>query len=258
MAAAYVSQSLNIPCRVYVPSTTPQLTRTRLAALGAEVVVSGDVWDQANEAAMAFVESANKSAGSKNGDAVVMVHPFDHELIWEGNSSVITESIQQASEELGISFSNKDSAVVCAVGGGGLINGVMKGLMSISESNRPTVVGVETEGAASFAAAVNADKIVKIPAITSIAKSLGALAVSEGVLRLRLEYGKDRVVSALVSDRQAVKAVMTFADDNRMLVEPSCAASLAIVYEEGGLKRAVPGLNEEQKSHDQQTFHSLS
>jgi L-serine/L-threonine ammonia-lyase len=80
-----------------------------------------------------------------------------------------------------------------------------------------------------------------------IAKSLGALAVSQQVLNLRQKYGADAVKSCLVSDKEAVKAVVRFANENRMLVEPACGAALATVFGEHvqPLKRVVPGLHKE-------------
>ena len=67
-----------------------------------------------------------------------------------------------------------------------------------------------------------------LPAITSIATSLGALAVTAGTLTL-----KDSIMteSMVVTDREAVSAMRRFADEERVLVEPACGAALAGVYE---------------------------
>jgi L-serine/L-threonine ammonia-lyase len=86
------------------------------------------------------------------------------------------------------------------------------------------VIAVETEGAASFAAALAAGELVTLPAITSIATSLGARCVAQRVLDLSREHD---IISVVVSDAQAVQACVRFADAMQVLVEPACGASLA-------------------------------
>lgn len=121
----------------------------------------------------------------------------------------------------------KPGAIVLSVGGGGLLCGVQRGLERHGWQD-VRIIAVETEGAASFAAAQKAGKPVRLEAITSIATSLGALAVTHGTLTT-----KDSVVteSMVVSDKEAVRAMRKFADEERVLVEPACGAALAGVYE---------------------------
>ncbi|KAI8853263.1 tryptophan synthase beta subunit-like PLP-dependent enzyme [Chytridium lagenaria] len=221
MAAALASKNMGIPCRVFVPSTTSDLVKQRLKALGASVVVSGSVWNEANASAMEYVEQVNqeKSAGSAK-----LVHPFDDSILWEGHASLAREILQQIEAH----ENALPDAIICSVGGGGLLAGILTGLIHLPEADRPHLVGVETEGAASFAAALKegGEKPVKIAAITSIAKSL--------VLW--------KVRSSLVTDRHALNAVIRFADDERMLVEPACGAAVALGYDQGLLKSALPEL----------------
>ena len=71
------------------------------------------------------------------------------------------------------------AAVILSVGGGGLLLGVLQGLASVGWCDVP-VVAMETEGAASLNASIAAGRLVTIPAITSIAKTLGAKTVRGG------------------------------------------------------------------------------
>ena len=114
-----------------------------------------------------------------------------------------------------------------AVGGGGLLCGVLEGMHAVGWIDVP-VVAVETEGAASFQAAVRAGETVDIGAITSIATTLGARRVCERALAWTREHP---VTSWRVSDRAAVDACLRFADDHRIVVEPGCGAALAAVYD---------------------------
>ncbi|MBT8491502.1 MAG: pyridoxal-phosphate dependent enzyme, partial [Deltaproteobacteria bacterium] len=116
---------------------------------------------------------------------------------------------------------------VVAVGGGGLLGGVLDGLDRVGW-RKCRVLAVETEGASSFNRSLAAGRVVELDAITSVAKSLGARRVSDEVLARALARG---VESHVVSDPDAIAAVVRFADDSRQLVEPACGAALAAVYD---------------------------
>ncbi len=90
------------------------------------------------------------------------------------------------------------------------------------------VVAVETEGADSLARSVVAGRPVELTAITSIATSLGATRVYDQAFSWSQKHPLHNVV---VSDRAAVTACLKFIDDQRIVVEPACGASLAAVYD---------------------------
>ena len=230
-AATLVAKQLGLLITVFVPLTTTLDTCDSLRKHGATVIVSGTVWDEAHEEAIKFLNSLESGTG-------FLVHPFEGENTWLGHSSLVDEIIEQSG--------TIPDVIICSVGGGGLLCGILTGLLRIKDC-KTIVIGVETSGAASFAAAVESNMLVTIPEITSIAKSLGAKRVSQGCLRLRQEYGVDKVRSLVVSDLMAVNAVDKFYNDHGHLVEPACGASLAIAYSPKLLKSIVPELNSESK-----------
>jgi L-serine/L-threonine ammonia-lyase len=120
----------------------------------------------------------------------------------------------------------RPDAVVLSVGGGGLLCGVVEGLRRNGWSDVP-VIAVETEGAASFAQSAAAGCRIELPAITSIATSLGARKVCEQAFYWQQNH---LISSVVVSDQEAVAACTKFLVDHRIVVEPACGASLAIVY----------------------------
>ena len=226
-AATLVAKQMGLAITVFVPSTTTNDTCDSLRKHGATVVIAGNVWDEAHESALKFLDSLEMGTG-------FLVHPFEGENTWIGHSTLIDEVIEQ-SQKL-------PDVVICSVGGGGLLCGILTGLLRRPETPKTIVVAVETSGAASFAAAVAAGKLVTIDEISSIAKSLGAKRVSEGTLRLRDKYGTDLVRSLVVTDAMAVNAVDRYFKESGYLVEPACGATLAAVYYPDILKAIVPEL----------------
>ena len=206
-AVAWAGRELGVPVTVIVPETTGARMRSLLEAAGAQVRIHGAAWDDAHAHA---IEVAEQTRGA-------LLHPFDHPDIWEGHSTLIDEVI-----EAGI----RPGVVVVAVGGGGLMCGVVEGLQR--HGIEAPVLAVETHGAASFHDARVAGGPVTLAAITTLAKTLGAKRVCDRSLELADTHPIEPI---LVSDRQAVEACARFLDDHRVLVEPSCGAALSLAYD---------------------------
>jgi L-serine/L-threonine ammonia-lyase len=192
---------------ILVPETTHESVRAAIRAIGATVIVEGRVWDESHQAALRLCDQPG----------TVYVPPFDHPDVWEGNATLITEAVRQTEFDV----------VICSVGGGGLLSGVVQGLQDNGLAHIP-VIACETEGAASLHAAIAAGELVSLPAITSIATTLGARRVAQHAFDLTRQH---TIHSVTVSDAQAVRACLQFADDMRVLVEPACGAALAVAYE---------------------------
>lgn len=207
-AAAYAGQRLGLPVTVVVPETTPLVARARMSAEGAEVIVHGKNWNEADGLARQLVQE-------KSG---AYIHPFDHPAVWAGHATMIDEVVKQGP---------KPERVVVAVGGGGLLSGVVMGLQRCGWGDIP-LLAVETEGAASFAAALKAGQPTMLPEITSIANTLGAKQVTDQALACAEQQP---ITSVIVSDRSAVEACLRFADEQRVIVEPACGAALSLLYD---------------------------
>lgn len=247
LAAAVVAKRLFLDIIVYVPSSTSDMAQSVLKSHGAKVIVSGKVWDEAHQAAIKCLKEQERGSA-------FLVHPFEGLDTWQGHSTLVDEIFTQINSlslenQRQVAQINQPSScqvdvLVCSVGGGGLLNGILTGLLSIKPTPHTIVVAVETVGAASFAAAVAEDKLVQIPAISSIAKSLGARQVSQGCIDLRIKYGKEKVRSLVVSDSLALQGVKLLANDLKMLVEPACGASLApVLVDPSLLLSAVPEIS---------------
>jgi L-serine/L-threonine ammonia-lyase len=208
MAAAMAARACGVPVTIVVPETTAVAVREAITARGARVIVHGPVWDVAHAFATVLARELD----------AVYVHPFDDPLLWAGHATLIDEVVRA-----GVAF----DAVFTSVGGGGLLAGIVEGLNRNGLYEVP-VVAAETDGAASYAAALAAGEPVALPAITSIATSLGARQVMPRVVEMAREHPIESVV---VSDAQAVRACARFADAARVLVEPACGAAIAALLE---------------------------
>ncbi|MEE6514541.1 hypothetical protein FKM82_022761 [Ascaphus truei] len=218
LAAAYSARMLSIPATILVPITTPSFTIQRVKDEGATVCVVGEILDETIEHAKELV---------KNNPGWVYIPPFDDPLIWEGHTSLV--------KEIEASLPAKPGAIALSVGGGGMLCGVVQGLREVGWSDVP-IIALETRGAHSLNAALEAGKLVTLSEITSVAKTLGAKTVGAQTLKVAQEHP---VYSEVVTDQQAVLAIEAFVDDEKMLVEPACGAALAAVYSDvvGKLQR---------------------
>ncbi|ODO00822.1 L-serine ammonia-lyase [Cryptococcus wingfieldii CBS 7118] len=220
LACVSASVLLSYPCTIVVPLSTKPFMIDKLKKAGAsEVKQVGATWFDADKYLREVLLKEDE-----NG---VYVPPFDHPDIWEGAESLADEIVRDLGEV--------PSGVVCSVGGGGLLIGLCQGLDRLDASHNAQVVAVETYGAESLHEAVKAGELVTLPGITSIATSLGAVRVASKAF----DYGmKEHVHSTLVTDKEAAEACARFLDDERILVEPACGATLAMVYS-GRLKEIL-------------------
>jgi L-serine/L-threonine ammonia-lyase len=207
-AVAWAGRALGVAVTVVVPACTPVFMRQRITALGADVVCAGEVWDQANAAAVALA----------NASDCAFIPPFDDPLLWDGHASVVEELAEQCPRI--------PDAIVLAVGGGGLLLGVLEGLRRVGWSDT-RVFAVEPERAAALGPSLAAGRIVELAQPRSVATSLCVQAIATSLVAAC----RDRPVTALtVSDDEATQACVRLAEDQGLLVEPACGAALAPMY----------------------------
>lgn len=205
---AYAGKKLGVKVTVFIPTTSSPVFIDMIKSQGAEVIIHGNDLDEAGVGAKEFLTQVNGG----------YVHPYDNPAIWLGHSTIMDEIMYQIDE--------KPDAIVVAVGGGGLACGILEWMHRWGWNDIP-LYGLETEGAASFAATVKAGILVTLPKIDTIATSLGAKTITKELF----EWTKILPVFPItVSDADAVNAARLFLDDHRVLVEPSCGAALAAIY----------------------------
>ncbi|KAJ5096094.1 Tryptophan synthase beta subunit-like PLP-dependent enzymes superfamily [Penicillium alfredii] len=267
LAAVCAARSLGYPCTVVVPVSTKPLMLEKLRAAGAaDVVRHGETFSEAGEY-MREVIMKNGSPGEEDV-AKIALHPFDNQPIWEGNSTIVDELEKQlpraASVEEDEVYRGRAlplDAVLCSVGGGGLLNGLVMGLekrrcqkqkdytsvnhSSSSSSSQPSpihLLAIETAGTDSLAAAVAKNSLVSLPRITSQATSLGAIRVSETTFQYAVAPPPGiKVHSTVLSDADAARGVLRLADDERLLVELACGVCVEAAIGDASTATSVSG-----------------
>jgi len=199
-AVAYVGRKLGVKTVVFMPHTTPRNYVDATRGYGAEIV---------------FVRDANEGFERQDGYVAqgwVSVHPFTDSLVMAGQGTTgleIVEDVPQLTD------------CITSIGGGGLISGVAVAIKGRLPKAR--VWGVETLGADCMSRALAAGKPVQMPAITSMARTLGAPAASEETLAIVQRYVESVTV---VTDAEALAALAFLLERTKMLTELAASCTL--------------------------------
>ncbi|KAF7524435.1 hypothetical protein PCG10_005694 [Penicillium crustosum] len=256
LAAVCAARSLGYPCTVVVPMGTKPLMLDKIRAAGAaDVIRHGETFSEAGEY---MRETIMKTSSGDDQDVIkIALHPFDNQPIWEGNGTIIDELETQlppaTSPEDKKAYNDRAlplDAILCSVGGGGLLNGLVMGIekrrqkkqITSSSSSTPNpihLLAIETAGTDSLAAAIANKSLISLPKITSQAISLGAVRVSETTFQYAVSPPPGiKVHSTVLSDADAARGVLRLANDERLLVELACGVCIEAAI--GDAATAVP------------------
>jgi threonine dehydratase len=201
LAAAYAARELGVPAEVYVPETAPPVKVAKLAKLGARVVQVG------NEYAEAYAAAGVRASAT----GALFCHAYDDPHMVAGNGTLGVELLEQIPSGF--------DTVLVAVGGGGLIGGMIAALRAHCR-----IIAVEPTTAAALHEALLAEKPVDVPVSGVAADSLGARRVGQIAFDLARDAG---IGSILVDDKAIVDARRRLWDDYRLAVEHGTAAAYA-------------------------------
>jgi threonine dehydratase len=200
-AVAYTATQLGLPSVILMPQATPRNYIEATRGYGAEVVL-------VENSAVAF-----QKIGAYEAEGWTSIHPFDDPLVMAGQGTLGLEIVEDLPDA---------TDVVISIGGGGFMGGVATAMKALKPDVR--IWGVETEGADAMSRALAAGHPVQLAAITSIARTLGAPAVSERTLALAQKYLESVTV---VPDREAVLALRFLLERAKVLTEPAASCTLA-------------------------------
>ena len=214
---AYAARELGIKAVIVMPKTTPLIKVQSTKKYGAEVVLYGDVYDDAYQKA--------KELEAQEG--YVFVHPFDDIDVLEGQGTIALEILEEMPDT---------EVIVVPIGGGGLISGIAAAAKMIKPDIK--IIGVEPSGAASATEALKKNKVVTLPEANTIADGTAVKRIGDLTFNCIKQY-VDEVVT--VDDYELTEAFLLLAEKHKIIAENSGILPLAALKKltERG-KKVVP------------------
>ncbi len=194
-AVAYAAKQFGCKATIVMPSITPLIKVNRTKNYGAEVILHGDVYDEAFAKAREIAEETGAT----------FIHPFDDMDIITGQGTISMEIIQELPTV---------DYILAPIGGGGLIAGVATFAKMLNPSIQ--VIGVEPAGAASMSEALYAGKPVTLESANTIADGTAVKTVGVESLKYVQDY-VDQVL--LVEDDELIGAFLDMVENHKMIVE---------------------------------------
>ncbi|MBO4375126.1 MAG: threonine ammonia-lyase [Lachnospiraceae bacterium] len=200
---AYAAKQYGCRAVIVMPNTTPLIKVNRTKALGAEVILFGDVYDEACEKALELAKSKGYT----------FVHPFDDPCVATGQGSIAMEIFKEQP---------LTDVILVPVGGGGLAAGVS--VLSKLLHPKCQVIAVEPEGAACLSASFKKGEVVTLPSVSTIADGTAVKTPGEKIFPY-LKENIDRIIT--VDDADLVMAFLDMVENHKMIVENSGLLTVA-------------------------------
>ena len=200
---AYAAQQYNAKAVIVMPTTTPLIKVNRTKSYGAEVVLYGDVYD----------EACAKALELSDKEGYTFIHPFDDLTVATGQGTIAMEIFK----ELPLV-----DYILVPIGGGGLACGVAT--LAKLMNSKIKVIGVEPEGAACMKASIEAGKVVTLPGVNTIADGTAVKTPGEKIF----PFVKDNLDDIItVPDEDLVVSFLDMVENHKMIVENSGLLTVA-------------------------------
>ena len=200
---AYAAKLYNAKAVIVMPTNTPLIKINRTKSYGAEVVLYGDVYDDACEHALKLAEE----------HGYTFIHPFDDPAVATGQGTIAMEIIK----ELPLV-----DYILVPIGGGGLATGVST-LAKLLNPNIK-VIGVEPAGAACMKASLQAGEVVTLPNVNTIADGTAVKTPGKNVFPY-LQKNLDDIIT--IEDDDLIVAFLDMVENHKMIVENSGLLTVA-------------------------------
>jgi len=200
---AYGAKESGIKAVIVMPKSTPLIKVESTKQYGAEVVLHGDVYDDAFKKAKELEEK----------EGYIFVHPFDDEDVIHGQGTIALEILEELPET---------DIILVPIGGGGLISGIACAAKILKPEIK--IIGVEPEGAASAYEAIKEDKVVELKEANTIADGTAVKKIGN----ITFEYIKKYVDEIItVSDYELMESFLLLVEKHKIIAENSGILSLA-------------------------------
>lgn len=200
---AYAAKEYGCKAVIVMPSTTPLMKVERTKSYGAEVILHGDVYDEACEYAYQLADE----------HGYTFIHPFDDPAVATGQGTIAMEIIQ----ELPLV-----DYILVPVGGGGLATGVSTLAKMLNPNIK--VIGVEPAGANCLEESFKAGKVVTLPTVSTVADGTAVKTPGTKIFPY-LQKNLDGIIT--IEDDELVVAFLDMVENHKMIVENSGLLTVA-------------------------------
>lgn len=200
---AYAAKKYNSKAIIVMPTTTPLMKVNRTKAYGAEVVLHGDVYDEACNYALELAKEKGYT----------FIHPFDDLDVATGQGSIAMEIIKELPTV---------DVILVPIGGGGLASGVSTLAKLLNPNIR--VIGVEPAGANCMQASLKAGEVVTLPTVDTIADGT-AVKTPGSVIFSYIQENIDDIIT--IEDHELIGAFLDMLENHKMLAENSGLLTVA-------------------------------
>ena len=203
---AYAAQAAGVPATIVMPTTTPLVKVNNTKDYGAQVILHGEVFDEAAALAAQLAEEKG----------LTYVHPFNDLGVATGQGTIAYEIFQDLPDV---------DVILVPIGGGGLAAGVST-LAKLLNPN-VTVIGVEPEGAASMKASLEAGHVVTLPTINTIADGVAVKTPGDKIFPY-IQKNIDDIIT--IHDDELVDAFLDMMERHKMIVENAGLLPIAALH----------------------------
>jgi len=200
---AYAAKCFGAKATIVMPTTTPLIKVNRTKSYGADVVLYGDVYDEACEHAYRLAEEKGYT----------FIHPFDDPAVATGQGSIAMEIFK----ELPLV-----DYILVPIGGGGLATGVSALAKMLNPEIK--VIGVEPAGANCLQASIKEGKVVTLPGVNTIADGTAVKTPGKEIFPY-LQENLDDIIT--VEDEELVVSFLDMVENHKMVVENSGLLTVA-------------------------------
>lgn len=200
---AYAAKLYNVPATIVMPTTTPLMKVNRTKSYGADVILYGNVYDEACEYAYKLAEEKGYT----------FIHPFDDLDVATGQGSIAMEIVKELPTV---------DYILVPIGGGGLATGVS----TLAKLLNPhiTVIGVEPANAACMSESIKAGEVVSLESASTIADGTAVKTPGTKIFPY-LKKNIDRIIT--VEDEELIVAFLDMVENHKMVVENSGLLTVA-------------------------------
>ncbi len=200
---ALAAKLCGVKATIVMPSRTPLIKVEATRHYGAEVILHGDIYDDAYHEALRLKEEKGYT----------FIHPFDDMAVVYGQGTIGHEILEELPDL---------DVVLVPVGGGGLISGIALAIKSVNPKVK--VIGVEPEGAAAMKKSIEMGRIVTLDVVDTIAEGVAVKTVGNKTFDIVRDYVDDIVT---VSDVDIMEAFLLVTEKEKLVCENAAVLSVA-------------------------------